>query len=557
MKNSRVLQLLRDELINRDLWDDNRPYHELFTILTGLSQNVYNKRKLKSPFTKNGTWFVKESNIEISKFKANIEVHQYEDLRVLQNKINELSSTYKQYIQKAPLYKKVISKIDVVENDFLYILYADDNELKIYLYNRDKVEYTELPFTSKEAYHSEIEKYMNECGYEKMAMPTISCGNMPFDKSSKNKTMHVNKSKCQIETFEIDYFDIKETICNHLGIDPKVWITSDEVDVQRYIRDGLDNKKSTLNLDNLLPEFTKSNITKELSPDEIKLIEEHRQLSQEEIKKVLVKKKSTYSQKLLFKLVKIYYDRGFYSLIIDELEYEFSRELRENMQVKEVVAHSLGSNECKRYQEAYEMLQGLNDNIGRLTNETDIDKYTSFLSNVRRFIFLNEANQNLDQDLKKMIELYKEVFYLNDSYHYYPGINMAYLVKVYNSIENIEHSIDIDVKKIYKYSQKSILNDRNNEKLKHYAYITDVEFQILTSPHIRNNIYKLVQYYIENKISRDLIKRTLRQFEFFLKMYKDHEDKLKDELTLELSNIIETFQDVDYDLEKIDLRDFS
>jgi len=178
------------------------------------------------------------------------------------------------------------------------------------------------------------------------------------------------------------------------------------------------------------------------------------------------------------------------------------------------MAHTLGSLTEPKHLEAAKLL----DVIPPENDAHIIDMKTAAISNVRRFELHRPdlSRGNLAEVLDILIRYYHDTFTTNEIHHYYPGINLAYVLYHHNTIfPEEEHSCPLSIQEIYQLSKKSIGKELNHpdKESQYYAKISELEFMLLLN---RDNVESKLYLLLETQPSYVTVERTIRQMKLFV-----------------------------------------
>ena len=346
----------------------------------------------------------------------------------------------------------------------------------------------------------------------------------------KSKTFTLRKSK-----------NIKKAIAKRLFFDYTIW-NSHSLKQKEALKEGLEtllkNKdKPFIDLSPLMPkESPMSDTQKELLD---KLIT----LPPNKIDSFLSNypqffKKKLENQRFLLNLVELLYNKGCYD-VLDKLVfpalYAYNRTQKK---IKIIEAHSVGSLKNPRYEEAILLLESV-----KTTNDEQlIDIKTATVSNIRRNM-LNSKNitkESLEKILAMSIKLYLQIY--NNKPHYYPAINLLYLIKLYTLIFNKPPVKEEIIKQIPKNIKTSIYNDKKKIDIatQYYAKVTNLEIKMLLSKTSTQEFELLLE---ELNPSIDLMQRTLRQIEFFINTVNNFAPKEVQSEIKHIADIAQVFRD--------------
>jgi hypothetical protein len=226
------------------------------------------------------------------------------------------------------------------------------------------------------------------------------------------------------------------------------------------------------------------------------------------------------NQNFLLELLPLLYRKGMYDFLESSVFPSLLPHNAESSHIKIFRAHTLGSLKNPDYLRAASLL---------LSIETDapeelMELQTGVISNVRRYHLEKPdlTREELAQTLPVMTRYYTEVFETAQKHHYYPGINLAYMLTLSRHCVPETHHIDPDeVANIYRDAEPSIVRDGTDgsEELRYYARMSDMEFRLLLGrDHLQHDLYVLLEEGNPSYIS--YVERTLRMMEFFIRTMK-------------------------------------
>lgn len=230
------------------------------------------------------------------------------------------------------------------------------------------------------------------------------------------------------------------------------------------------------------------------------------------------------SQAFLLEMIPTLFDKGFYELLIDDGIEALDLILRNDTNVKKIHAHALGSHQIGKYDKAYELLCSINSD-----NDLEIiDMQTSAISNMRRFQLTdtNLPKEKIKEILQTILKYYQAVLNSNETKHYYPGVNIAYLQYADRMIFQTQHN----VKSILEQSLSSIDEDKNSSDSKkhYYAHISYIELLLLCQDSSYES--RLEEFLLEIDLDKNenkffyiaMLERTSRQMEFYIKFLEPY-----------------------------------
>lgn len=190
--------------------------------------------------------------------------------------------------------------------------------------------------------------------------------------------------------------------------------------------------------------------------------------------------KRTKNQIFLQALFHQMYERGAYTFVYKHI---FPALLDSyDTRVKSRKADIYASLPQPMYKEAFEILNSIK---GENRSET-IDLRTAAISNIRREKLSSKrvTREELKWLLHRLIKCYHKIYTPKQAYSYYPGINLAYMVAMVDSIFPDEAEMLIErysITQIYSDVKGSLVRDRESDdkERRYYAGISDIEFQLL------------------------------------------------------------------------------
>lgn len=226
------------------------------------------------------------------------------------------------------------------------------------------------------------------------------------------------------------------------------------------------------------------------------------------------------NQTFLVELIKLLYPQKEYDLLYASifpclLSYNFN--LRE---LQKTYAHTLSSLTMPQYSEAQKILNTLT--INNPDDKDIIDIQTALISNKRREVFLSEKYS--EDDLILLINYYQALF--DKTNHYYPGINLAYMLWLKQFITDTDHSNQIKLIKDKSYKMitehKNLPKNKENKNTIYYASTSEVEFNLLLNKDQATNLETILD---DLSPDPDPIFRTKRQMEQFVRICGKTESK--------------------------------
>jgi len=241
--------------------------------------------------------------------------------------------------------------------------------------------------------------------------------------------------------------------------------------------------------------------------DEIDLLNEHLDYFQPSFE----------TQSFLLKLIPVLYDQGHYDFLHIHVFPALLTHHQADTQIKILMAHTLGSLTEPKHLEAAKLL----DIIPSENDTHIIDMKTAAISNVRRQLLTDQnlTKEQLAEILDILIRYYHATFTTNEIHHYYPGINLTYVLYQHDTFfPGREHSCPLSIQEIYQLSKPSIGKElQNQDKEAHYyAKISELEFKLLLHHNnIEPELYLLLE---ETQPPYATVERTIRQMELFVEL---------------------------------------
>jgi len=335
--------------------------------------------------------------------------------------------------------------------------------------------------------------------------------------------------------------NIRTAISQTLKFSPDVWNKHIDIEQKRILRECIQKfvtPGKNIDLSSLIPathpitEAQETLIQKVIDvhrKDEVDLLNEHLNYLQPSFE----------TQSFLLKLIPILYDQGHYDFLHTNAFPSLLAHNKTDIQVKILMAHTLGSLSEPKHLEAAKLLEVIPSN-----DDTHlIDLKTATISNVRRLELSKPdlSKEKLSEILTVMIHFYHDTFTTNEIHHYYPGINLAYVLYQYTSIfPGQEHTCPLSIQEIYQLSKKSIEKELKNKDLEaqYYAKISELELMLLLNnrDNVESELYLLLE---KTQPPYSTVERTIRQMELFIEISKRFSIEKHDGVILEIEHFIE------------------
>ena len=223
------------------------------------------------------------------------------------------------------------------------------------------------------------------------------------------------------------------------------------------------------------------------------------------------------TQSFLLKLIPVLYDQGHYDFLHSHVFPALLTHHQAETQIKILMAHTLGSLTEPKHLEAAKLL----DVIPSKNNTHIIDMKTAAISNIRRFELHRPdlSKEKLAEVLDVLIHYYHDTFTTNEIHHYYPGINLAYVLYQHNTFfPEKKCSSSLSLQEIYQLSKPSLGKEllSQDKEAHYYAKISELEFKLLLNHgNIEPELYLLFE---ETQPSYATVERTMRQMELFVEL---------------------------------------
>ncbi len=308
-------------------------------------------------------------------------------------------------------------------------------------------------------------------------------------------------------------FYILVKISETLGFDPSVWNARNDAVQKEEIKKAVKKfckAQKTIDLSTLMPPDPP------LTKEQKQILKEIKNLPKREIESFLEKYPKYFqaiveNQNFLLNLVHTLYQKGMYDFLSEQVFPALLPHNRADPKIRMLMAHTFGSLSKPKYLEAAKLLETIKSE----ENEELIDLKTSTISNIRRDILLNKntSKEELKNALEILISHYLAIYRKSEDRHYYPAINIAYMIKIYELIF-LEKFMDYDIEKLHKECKNSIEKDKNKkDDFAYYALISEAEFHLLMGKSVESEIYFILE---ELNPSFSLVDKSLRQMKFFL-----------------------------------------
>ncbi len=340
--------------------------------------------------------------------------------------------------------------------------------------------------------------------------------------------------------------DFKTAVSKTFNFDKSVWTNLNDDDHMKIIQEKIAGyvNRTQHNID-LFESFDLSSldIKDEFSDEQKDELHQIRGMDLENIKEYF-HENSSLSQSFLLKIIPILYSKGFYETMINDAIDKLDAGLKNNIEIQKMHAHALGSAKMGKYVEAFRLLDSLgsNENI-----EEFIDLKTAAISNIRRN---NLSSSSLDieklkENLLILVHHYEKIYNAKETYNYYPGVNLAYIVSIGQIVFESDEDFNQNISDIYKKSESSIKEEKENDSLdsQFYANISELEFLLLLN---RDNFTNMLESYLDEnseKINLVELERTSRQLEWFVDIVERFTINTQSSVVLKAKKAIEIIED--------------
>jgi len=226
-----------------------------------------------------------------------------------------------------------------------------------------------------------------------------------------------------------------------------------------------------------------------------------------------------FSQHFIQKMALVLYQKGYYALLANDIFPALDIHIQEQKEFKKLRAHVEGSPSVGNYRKAFYIL----DTITTDDPMEYIDIRTEAISNYRRhtLIYATLTKEEKIESIQEIIGFYQHVFTFNQTYHYYPAINLSYMLTLENLLlEN--KNLQKNINEIYNKTKTSIYKEKSSQDKTqcYYANITDLEFLLLKE---RANPIAELERYLDMEVEYipfAELARTQRQMLFFIDTIK-------------------------------------
>ncbi len=326
------------------------------------------------------------------------------------------------------------------------------------------------------------------------------------------------------KTKRISRREVKHRLEQNFYFSPSLWNQGEHA-IKQTICEGvaLFVKNKTTDTEKIIDIFAtlrkKFQLENDMTENEKTVLEKIKTMQKTEIMEFLGKNyplAKHFTQRFIHELVFVLYDKRYYQLLLEDIFQALDLDMQNSNEIKKVQAHIYGSSEIGEYHKAFRILS----TITTKDDTEKIDIETEAVSNMKRDM-LHNSTKSLEEKkeiIQVLIEHYEYLFGYNDTFHYYPAINLAYMLCIKSTFTEDEDDIRHTLSSIYKKCQPSIIEDqkRGNAQNRYYANMTNLEFGLLKG--IGAPIAELERFLeFEGKnIPVSELLRTQRQMQFFI-----------------------------------------
>jgi len=331
------------------------------------------------------------------------------------------------------------------------------------------------------------------------------------------------------KTKRINRQEVKQRLEQNFYFSPSLW-DQGEYTIKQTIREGVEKfVKNQTNqfheIENLFKEIKKEFQMKDIfTKEEQDTLLKIETMNQQEVMQYIADHyplQKHHSQEFILQMIPLLYQKGYHLLWLNDVIEALDPHIKGHKKIKKIQAHIYGSPEVAEYEKAFKILESIHSD----DDEEIIDMQTEAISNLRRQK-LNDINLDLSEKkaiTESIINFYEKVFNYKEQHHYYPGINLAYML-VLHALFSHDHNKEEDqslqqtINEIYKKALPSIQKEQQSDNLTQsfYANITKLEFMLLKG--MKSGVMEVERYLeIEEKsIPLAELSRTQRQMQFFL-----------------------------------------
>jgi hypothetical protein len=219
------------------------------------------------------------------------------------------------------------------------------------------------------------------------------------------------------------------------------------------------------------------------------------------------------SQEFLYRLLQLLYDAAEYRFISDFILDKLP--VKKHPKLTILAAHIYGSTQVGEYDKAITLLK----DIKEATLDEQTDNKTAMISNtIRRFFIDDPEKEAVCALLEKALDAYANI--IQQHPHYYPAVNYAYTYVLLDALAGENNLSKYDTPEFY-FDDEDI--QQSFEENSYYARISKAEFSMLLGKPVEADALNTILN--DTAYTEDMIKRTLRQLDFFKDILETYADQ--------------------------------
>jgi len=329
------------------------------------------------------------------------------------------------------------------------------------------------------------------------------------------------------KTDRINCQEVKQRLEKNFHFAASLW-EMNRTTIKQTIREGVIQflkKKlvSPTKISNLFEEIrSEFNMKEEMTEKEKVVLAEIKDMPKKQIKEYIEENSplsKSHSQEFIQALIPILYQEGCYTFLLEHVIEALDVHLQETNQIKKIKADILGSPEIGEYLNAFNILS-------TIESENDVEivsMRTEAISNVRRHHLRDRSIgiKERQEIVQTLISYYEDTFNHKDTFHYYPAINLIYMLVIDAMLSEDKvkcKMLDTTINDVYKKCKPSIQMDKKSDKMRerYYAHIVKLELFLLKG--VGSPIAELARFLEleESHISLIELTRTQRQMQCFI-----------------------------------------
>ena len=341
----------------------------------------------------------------------------------------------------------------------------------------------------------------------------------PHVKNYRSKFHHWLTHICDIKDMKV-----KQHIQDNFEFQPKLWGGSDgyQKEILRHSIQSFIKRHTMPTLEIRFEEIDETfGLQETLSEQELRDLETVTGLNKAQTE-AYIRHNSPLSQLFILKLIPILYRKGYYKLLLDACIEKLKPYYYNDKNIQIIHANVLGSAQIRRYKEAYYVIKNIDNHDD---DQELIDLQTIAISNIRRYMLGNarESAETQKEIIHELIKHYDKIFRYKEAYHYYPGINLAYLTAIAHLAEGHETKAVEAVREIYTPAKRSLSHEKNSPDptTRYYAHMSEIEFQLLQNHTTALSSLHLFLDNPDQKLPLIELERTHRQMLFFVQTVRN------------------------------------